>query len=160
MNKVVQISKGFASWLRYCTDVAQRRSTKLCTTFGCLLHWHIVYAFFWGGALASCKIHFASNSCILLNWQCYCTSLQQRPSAKVCGMVQGMELRNFRWGCHLYSAGRPSRWASAHILVGLYVVFHVEAYWTRMWADAQRNGRPTEWHPQRKFINSILCTTP
>ena len=24
-----QISKGFASWLRYCTDVAQQRSTKL-----------------------------------------------------------------------------------------------------------------------------------
>ena len=33
-----------------------------------------------------------------------------------CGVVQGMELRNFRRGCHLYSAGRPSRWASAHIL--------------------------------------------
>jgi len=25
-----QISTGFASWLRYCTDVAQRRTTKLC----------------------------------------------------------------------------------------------------------------------------------
>jgi len=31
--------------------------------------------------------------------------------------IQGMELRNFRRGRHLYSAGRPSRWASAHILV-------------------------------------------
>jgi len=30
---------------------------------------------------------------------------------------RGMELRNFRTGRHLYSAGRPSRWASAHILV-------------------------------------------
>ena len=28
-----------------------------------------------------------------------------------------MELRNFRRGRHLYSAGQPSRWASAHILV-------------------------------------------
>jgi len=28
-----------------------------------------------------------------------------------------IELRNFRRGRHLYSAGRPSRWASAHILV-------------------------------------------
>jgi len=26
-----------------------------------------------------------------------------------------MELRNFRRGRHLYSTGRPSRWASAHI---------------------------------------------
>jgi len=34
-----------------------------------------------------------------------------------CSVVQGIELRNFRRGRHLYSAGRPSRWASAHILV-------------------------------------------
>ena len=31
--------------------------------------------------------------------------------------VQWMELQNFCRGRHLYSAGRPSRWASAHILV-------------------------------------------
>ena len=42
---------------------------------------------------------------------------EQRPSAKLCGVAQGMELRNFRRRCHLYSAGRPSRSASAHILV-------------------------------------------
>ena len=40
---------GFASWLHYCTDVAQRRSTKLCTMFGGL--WgYIIYTFL--GALA------------------------------------------------------------------------------------------------------------
>ena len=32
-----QISTGFASWLRYCSDVAYRRTTKLCTMFGRLL---------------------------------------------------------------------------------------------------------------------------
>ena len=42
-----QISTGFASWLRYCTDVAQRRSTKLCTMFGRLLHWCTIYTC-WG----------------------------------------------------------------------------------------------------------------
>jgi len=42
-----QISTGFASWLRYCRDVAQRRSTKLCTVFGPLLHWYTIYAL-WG----------------------------------------------------------------------------------------------------------------
>ena len=31
-----QISTAFASWLRYCTDVAQRRSTKLQNFAGCL----------------------------------------------------------------------------------------------------------------------------
>jgi len=29
-----QISTGFASWLRYCSDVAQRKPTELCTMFG------------------------------------------------------------------------------------------------------------------------------
>jgi len=36
---------------------------------------------------------------------------------KLCGVLQGMKLRNFRRGRHLHWAGRPSRWASAHILV-------------------------------------------
>jgi len=33
---------------------------------------------------------------------------------------------------------------------------------TRLWADAQRDGRPAEyrWHPLRKFRNYMLCTTP
>jgi len=67
----------------------------------------------------SCKIHFASKSCVLLYWQRYCTALQQQASAKLPGMVQAMELRNFRRGGHWYSAGRPSCWASAHILLVL-----------------------------------------
>ena len=33
-----------------------------------------------------------------------------------------MELQNFRRGHHLYSAGRPSRWASTHILVIIVLV--------------------------------------
>ena len=31
---VWDISTGFASWQRYCSDVAQRKPTKLCTVFG------------------------------------------------------------------------------------------------------------------------------
>ena len=64
-----------------------------------------------------CKIYFASKSCVLRYWQRYCTTLEHCASAKLCGVVQGMELRNFRRGRHLYSAGRPSRWTLAHILV-------------------------------------------
>jgi len=45
------IFNGFrVNWLRYCTDVAQRKSTKLCTMFGCLLPWYTRYTF--SGALA------------------------------------------------------------------------------------------------------------
>jgi len=118
------------SWLRYCTDVAQRRSTKLCMMFGRFLDWYTIYTF--SGALAPwrnfarCKVHF--KSCVLLYWQHYCTALEQWPSAKLCGVVQGMEVRNFCRGRHLYSAGRPSRWASAHILVR-YFNFSVLQLW-------------------------------
>jgi len=42
-----QISTGFVSWLRYCTDVVQRTSTKLCRMFGRLLGWYTIYTF-WG----------------------------------------------------------------------------------------------------------------
>ena len=51
-------------------------------------------------------------------------------SAKVCGMVHGMELQNFRRGCHLYTARRPSCLASAHILVKISIglTFLVLAY--------------------------------
>jgi len=40
-----QISTGFASWLCYCTIVAQRRSTKLYLMFGRLLGWYTMYTF-------------------------------------------------------------------------------------------------------------------
>jgi len=42
------------------------------------------------------------------SWQRYCTALQYWASAKLCGIEQRH---------HLYSAGRPSHWASTHILV-------------------------------------------
>ena len=64
-----------------------------------------------------CNIHFTSKSCVLLYWQRYCTALQQRVSAELCGVVQGMELWNFCRGRHLYSAEQPSRCALTHILV-------------------------------------------
>ena len=81
---------------------------------------HYVYIF---GAVAPwqnfalCKIRFTSKSCVLIYWQHYCTALQQRASAELCGMVQGMELQNCHRGRHLDSAGRPSHWTSVHILV-------------------------------------------
>jgi len=36
---------GLPSWLCYCTDVTQRRSTTLRTMFGCLLGWYTIYTF-------------------------------------------------------------------------------------------------------------------
>ena len=48
--------------------------------------------------VATCKMPGTSNSCVLLRWQHYCTALQQRASAKLCSVVQGMELRTFAEG--------------------------------------------------------------
>ena len=66
--------------------------------FGRLLAWYAIYTL--SGALAPdrnfarCKIHFTSKSCVLVYWQRYCMSIQQRTLAKLCGVVQGMKLRN------------------------------------------------------------------
>jgi len=91
---------GFVYWLRYCTDVAKRRSTKLCTMFGGLLDWYKLYTFSRdlapNGIFVRCKIHFASKSFVLLYWQRYCTALEHYTSGKLCGVGQGKELRNFR----------------------------------------------------------------
>ena len=114
---------GFACWLRYCSDITHRRPTKLCTMFDHLLGWYTIYTFSRALAprrnFARCKIHFTSKSCVLLYWQRCCTALQQPALAKLCGVAHEIELRNFRRGRHLYLAGRPSRWASAHILVNI-----------------------------------------
>jgi len=47
-----RISTGFRSWFRYCSDVAHRRPTKLCTMFGRLLSWYMIWYIF-GGLLPS-----------------------------------------------------------------------------------------------------------
>jgi len=96
-----------------------RRPTKLCTTFGRLLRWHTIYTY--SGLLSTDGILPGAKFTLhpsLLYWQRYCKALQQRASAKLCGMVQGIELRNFRRGRHLFGC-----WASAHILVYLCYAF-------------------------------------
>jgi len=64
-----------------------------------LVHYiYIIWSTCPGRNFARCKIHFTSKSCVLLCWQRYCTALQQRALAKLCGVVHGMELQNFRRG--------------------------------------------------------------
>ena len=64
----------------------------------------------WAGTL---YIYIFGGSC---PWQNF-TTLQNSLCVQVGTALQGMKLHNFGRGRHLYSAGRPSRWASAHILV-------------------------------------------
>ena len=77
----------------------------------------IYYIYIFGGScpqrnFARCKIYFASKSCVLLYWQHYCAALEHWASAKLCGVQQRVPP---------IFAGRPSRWASAHILIYLYI---------------------------------------
>ena len=110
----------FASLLQRRRSLEANQTLHPCTMFGRLLGWYTVYAFLGSWPLTEfcqVQIHFASKPCVLLYWQHYCTALEQRASTKICGMLQGIKLRNFHRRRHLYSAGRPSRWTSAHILV-------------------------------------------
>jgi len=75
---------GFRVCLRYCSDVAHRRPTKLCTTFDRLLGCYTIYTFSAALALwqnfARCKIHLrrpTSKSWVRQYWQRYCTALHQ-----------------------------------------------------------------------------------
>jgi len=116
-----QISTGFASWLRYCSHVAQRKSTLHDVwPYVWLVGLYTIYIFEGSCPLTEFRhvhkiIHFPSKSCVIL-----AALLHGTLAAKLCGVVQGMELRNIRRRRHLYSAGRPSRWASAYILVRIY----------------------------------------
>ena len=129
--------------------------------FGRLLGWYIIYTF--SGALAPwqnfarCKIHFTSKSCVRLHWPRYCTALQQRASAKLCGVVglQEMELRNFRRRRHLCSAGRPSRLASAHILV--YRIFCLMSLTLIHFYKFKCNIKRVEFSQYLRYCVWILC---
>ena len=116
-----QISTAFACWLRYCTDVAQWTSTKVCMMFCCLLGWYtFIYTHFWG---------FLPRNGILLR-----AKFTLRPSLAFC-YIGGVTARHsssgrqpnaaFSRGRHLYPAGWPSRWASAHIVSVLALRFQL-----------------------------------
>jgi len=85
-----------------------------------------LYVHFWGllpakGILSGAK--FTLRSCLALSYIGSVTAQHSSSGRQPhCGVVQGMELGNFRRGRHLYSAGRPSRWASAHVLVIVIVI--------------------------------------
>ena len=62
-----QISTVFAFWLRYCSDVAQQKSTKVCIMFGRILAWYILYIYIFG---SSCPLtefcHVQNSLCVQL----------------------------------------------------------------------------------------------
>jgi len=86
-----QISMGFVSWLCYCTDVTQQRSTKLCTMFGRLL----------AGTL---DVYFGG----------FC------PLMKFCQVQRFSLFDQWHWregATYIWVGGCMSCWALAHVLV-------------------------------------------
>jgi len=99
-----QISMGFASWLRYCTNVAHRWPTKSCTMLGRLLGWYTIYTF--RGLLSPDGIlPGATSLCIqVLRSPILAALLHGTRAAGVSQTLrhgQGMELQNFRRRRHL-----------------------------------------------------------
>jgi len=113
-----QISTGFASWLCYCSDVAQRKPTKLCTN----INFARCLAVSWAGTLYIVFRGFLPRNGILPG-----ATFTLRPSLAL-SYFGSDTARHSSSGCqpnfaalsrgrHLYSAGRPSQWALTHILV-------------------------------------------
>jgi len=109
------ISMGFASWLRYCSDVAHWSPTKLHDVWPspALLHYINIF-----GGLPPDRIlpraKFALRPGLAFSYigsvTARLTALRQRASAKLCGVVQGMELWNFRRGAtYIWLCGHDVR---------------------------------------------------
>jgi len=98
---------------RLASLLHRRRSTKLCTMFGRLLGWYTTYTFLGllppNGILPGAK--FTLRPSLAFS---YIGSVTARHSSS--GRQRNFAALTIRKR-HLYSAGRPSRWASAHILV-------------------------------------------
>jgi len=110
---------------RVLASLLQRRhSPEANQTARCLaVSWAAaLYIYIFGGSCSLTEFRYVQNSlCVhVLRSAILAALLHGNPavgSDKLCGVLQGMELRNFGGGRNLYLAGRPSRWASMHILV-------------------------------------------
>jgi len=120
---IQQISTGFTSWLRYCTDVAQRRSTKLCTMFGRLLGWYTIYTFL--GLLLPNEILPGSKFTSLAFSYIGSVTVWHSSSGRQTNSAPWYKKWNYgTFAPHRFQQrappilrGRPSRWAYAHILI-------------------------------------------
>jgi len=114
----------FASWHRYRTDAAQRRSTKPCIVFGHLLGGYTID--FWGSSpqMEFCQLqnslcvqvlHSAILAALLHGTQALGVSRTLRHGIKEWNY--GTFARHFQQRVPPIFRGRPSRWAFVHMLV-------------------------------------------
>jgi len=113
---------GFRVWLHYCSDVAHRRPTKLCTMLVRLLGWYRTYTV--SGAVALTEFCPVQKSLYVqvLRSPILAALLHGTRAVSISqtlrrGTRNGITEHSQGRHPHLYSAGRPPLWASAHILV-------------------------------------------
>jgi len=120
-----QISMRFESWLRYRTDIAQRRWTKLCTMFDRLLSCYAMQIFSVSGALAPNRILRGATftlrpslafsyigSVTVRHWS---SGRQPNFAAWYKEWNYGtFDVRHFQQRALPILRGRPSRWAGPH----------------------------------------------
>ena len=114
------------SRLGNCSDVAQRRSTKLCTMFGRFLAWYIIYTVLEllppDGILPGAKFTLRPNlafSCIG-NVTGRHSSSERQPNNAAWYKEWNYGTfapRHFQQRALHIFRGRPSRWAQAYILI-------------------------------------------
>jgi len=115
-----QISTGFASWLPYCSDVAHRKPTKLCTMFGRLLGSYTIYSL--SGALVpwwnlpGAKFTLRPSLAVSYIGSVTARHSSSRSQPNFAAWYREWNYGTFAEGATYIRLG-PSRWASAHTLV-------------------------------------------
>jgi len=101
----------------YCSDVAQRRPTKLCTVFGSLPGL-VDYIYTFGGRCSVTEFCQVQNSLRVLQ---VLRSPIGSVTARQSSSGREPNFAALSTGRHLYSAGRPSGWALVHHSSSLFL---------------------------------------
>jgi len=96
------------------------------------IHFQGLFPTWWNFAM--CKVDFPSKSCVLLYWQRYYTAFEQWASAKLCGVVQAMELRNLRSSSFSTEGATYIPRVAVTLVISLHFIFfsckaHQNWYW-------------------------------
>ena len=116
---------GFATWLRYCTDVAQWRSTKLCTMFGRLQGWYTMYINLRGTCPLPEYCQVQNSLCVLFTVTARHWSSGRQPN--FAAWYNEWNHRTFTVGT-TYTAGRPSLWTLTHIASSVMIFGFIFIY--------------------------------
>jgi len=100
-----------------------------------------------------------TKSYVLLYWQCYCTTLEQWASAKLCGVVQGMELRKFRRRRHVYIQGGPKSGHPIYFAITLPILDRFAIFFTAANSSKFPRKPILGYPPHLKYVATLPWKT-